>query len=114
VSGRAANGPAVTEPVPLRVLWLAAGFAVWASAFIVLYGLQAIGCAYAWPALVFRLVLGVVLAAHLAALALMIRHTRRRPRERFLDTVTHWTLWAALVSTVVTFVPALALTACIP
>jgi heme A synthase len=102
----------MTEPAPPRLLWLASGFVVWSSAFLALYGLQALGCAYRWPDLVHRGALFALFAAHLVAIGLILRQVRRRPKARFLDTVTLWALWAALVSTVLNYAPALALTAC--
>ena len=102
----------MTEPAPPRLLWLVAGFAVWSSAFLALYGLQGLGCAYEWPDLVHRGALLAVFAAHLLAIALLLRRAWLRPRAQFLDTVVLWSLWAALISTVLTYGPALALTAC--
>jgi hypothetical protein len=103
----------MTEPVPARMLWLVAGFTVWASAFIALYTIQALGCAFDWPFAVHRGVLGAVFAAHLAAIAWLIAKAPREPGREFLSAVTHFTLWAALVSTVVTYGPALLLRACL-
>ncbi len=100
------------EPVPARMLWLVAGFVVWSSAFIVLYSLQALGCAYGWPDLPHRIVLFAVLGLHLAALALLFRRGRERVEGRFLRSVVVLTLWAALAATLLTYTPALALSAC--
>jgi hypothetical protein len=103
----------VTEPVPVHMLWLAAGFVLWSSAFIALYGIQAVGCAYDWPLVLHRAALGLVLVAHLAALGLLIAKAPRERERQFLADVTVWTLWAALAATVLTYSPALALTACL-
>jgi hypothetical protein len=103
----------VTEPVPARMLWLVAGFTLWSTAFIALYTIQALGCAFDWPPVLHRGLLGVVFAGHLVAIALLIVKAPRGPEQAFLSTVTLFTLWAALVSTVLTYGPALALTACL-
>jgi hypothetical protein len=103
----------MTEPVPARMLWLVTGFTVWATAFIALYTIQAVGCAFEWPFAVHRGVLGAVLAAHLAVIAWLIAKAPRDPGREFLSTVAVFTLWAALVSTVVTYGPALLLRACL-
>lgn len=103
----------MTEPVPARMLWLVAGFTLWATAFIALYTIQAVGCAFAWPDLLHRGALGVALAVHLLAIGGLIVKAPRGPERRFLASVTLFTLWAALVATVVTYGPALVLTICI-
>jgi hypothetical protein len=103
----------MTEALPARFLWLAAGFTVWAAAFVVIYTIQALGCAYDWPLLAHRGLLAAALAAHLAVIAAMIAKAPRGRETGFLSAVTIWTLWAALVATVVTYGPALVLTACV-
>jgi hypothetical protein len=107
-------------PVPPRRLWwLVAGFGVWCSALVFLYAVHAIGCAFAWPAGALRLALAVVLLVHLIALAWMWRdHWAAGPdpsvdsTDTFLHTVIVWTLIAALVTTVLTLGPTLALVTC--
>jgi hypothetical protein len=103
----------VTEATPARYLWLAAGFTIWAVAFVVLYTIQALGCAFDWPLLAHRGALALALAAHLAGLAGLVARARRGEAGDFLHVVTLWTLWAALVSTALTYAPALFLTACV-
>jgi hypothetical protein len=103
----------MTEPVPVRMLWLVAGFTLWSTAFIALYTIQALGCAYGWSLLFHRGLLFAVLGLHLAAIAWLIVRAPRDGERRFLSDVTVFTLWAALVATVVTYGPALFLTACL-
>jgi len=56
-------------------LYMALGFAVWAVAFSILYGVQGTGCELGWhqqsigPLSVLRILLIVIWAAHLAILA---------------------------------------------
>ena len=103
---------------PRRLWWLAAGFGVWGSALILLYGLHAIGCAFAWPTGVLKLSLAMVLAVHGAVLVWMWGRLRSGddagpPTSGFLQTVFLWSVYAALAATVLTFVPPLFLTACV-
>ena len=109
------------RPVPPRRLWwLLAGFGVWCSALVFLYAVHAIGCAFAWPAGALRLVLAMVLLAHLIMIGWMWRDRLAGspdaglgPTGTFLHTVIVWTLIAALVTTVLTLGPTLALATCV-
>ena len=103
-----------------RLWWLGAGFGVWCSALVVLYALHAIGCAFAWSAGPLRLGLGLVLLGHLGVIGWMWRdHWAASPdpglgpTDAFLHTVIVWTLIAALVTTLLTLGPALALATCV-
>jgi hypothetical protein len=106
------------RPAPRAVLWLAAGFGIWSSAFVSLYSLQGLGCGLGWPAGVLRTVLALVLLAHLGLLALLVlrflRARRRgwRKQGAFLGPVALWAAWAGLVAMVGTLAPGLVLTAC--
>lgn len=111
------NGPPLS---PRRLWWLAAGFTIWCVALVILYALHAIGCAFGWPAGPLRLSLAVVLLLHLVAIGWLWRYRAKASRDpgperigAFLHTVVLWTLIAALAATVITFGPALLLTACI-
>jgi hypothetical protein len=109
------------RPVPPRRLWwLLAGFGVWCSALVFLYAVHAIGCAFAWPAGALRLTLALVLLAHLIVIGWMWRDRWANSRDpdfgptaTFLHIVIAWTLIAALVTTVLTLGPALALATCV-
>ena len=109
------------RPVPSRRLWwLLAGFGVWCSALVFLYAVHAIGCAFAWPVGTLRLALALVLLAHLIVIGWMWRDRWATspdpgfgPTATFLHTVIAWTLIAALVTTVLTLGPALALATCV-
>jgi hypothetical protein len=108
-------------PVPPRRLWwLVAGFGVWCSALVLLYAVHAIGCAFAWPAGALRLALALVLLAHLIVIGWMWRDRWAAsldpgfgPTGTFLHTVILWTVIAALVTTILTLGPALALATCV-
>jgi hypothetical protein len=103
----------MVEQVPARFLWLAAGFTVWAVAFVVIYTIQALGCAYGWSFAFHRGLLVAAFAAHVALILWMILRAPRGRERRFLSDVTLWTLWAALVATVFTYAPAFFVSACI-
>ena len=103
-----------------RLWWLAAGFAVWCSALVVLYALHAIGCAFAWSSGSLRLGLAMVLFAHLIVIGWMWRDITRAgtdpdfgPTDSFLHGAVIWTLIAALVATAITLGPPLLLATCI-
>ncbi|MEM5294188.1 hypothetical protein VSR82_07575 [Burkholderia sp. JPY481] len=104
---------------PRRLWWLAVGFTIWCLAFVILYALHAIGCAFAWPAGPLRASLAIILLLHLVALGWLWRYravTRDPGPERissFMHTVVVSTLIAALVASVITFGPALLLTTCV-
>ncbi|WP_233804757.1 hypothetical protein [Paraburkholderia sp. HP33-1] len=104
---------------PLRLWWLAVGFTIWCLAFVILYALHAIGCAFAWPAGPLRTSLAIILLLHLIAIGWLWRYraAKRDPGPEqissFMHTVVVWTLIAALAATVITFGPALLLTTCV-
>ena len=99
-----------------RLLLLAAGFALWASAFVVLYGLNAVGCAFEWPQRLQRGLLLTALALHLTALAWLAWHCWQRRRDcsasGFLEYVGLGATVAALAATLLTFAPSVVLTLC--
>lgn len=105
---------------PRSLCWLAAGFGIWSSALAILYALHAIGCAFVWSSGPLRLVLAVVLVAHLTVIGWLWRSlARAEPNPgfgqtgRFLHGVMLWTVIAAFVATVVTLGPSLLLTTCL-
>lgn len=110
---------------PRGLLGLAAGFLLWSSAFLVLYGLHALGCAWGWdaraagPASLLRLALLGAWALHLAlvaALVLLARRLARAPGHgdgaALIGRTTVALSVAALVATVWTGVPVVALPLC--
>src|SRR5690606_39192474 len=59
-----------------HALWsLAAGFTIWSGAFVLLYALQALGCAYGWPH--HRAILLIVYAAALIPLGYLALFPQR-------------------------------------
>lgn len=101
---------------PRRLLLLAAGFILWAGAFLTLYGVNAVGCAFAWPRSLQRGILLTLLALHVAALGLLAwRDWKRRQvldRADFVESVGLGATISALAATLLTFAPSLVLTLC--
>jgi hypothetical protein len=105
---------------PHLLVWLGAGFAVWASALVALYAVQAIGCAFVWPAALLRVGLGAALLVHIAVLAAIWHQLANRPilatnggTRDFLVTISLWATVAAIATTVFTLGPPLLLTTCV-
>lgn len=119
----------MSDQVPAtRVMWLLAGFIVWAAAFAALYSVLSIGCAFGWdrmalagPFSVQRTVLVGLFAVSIAAGWWVIRIAAERRRAAggsglalrpFMETAVWMSAWAALGSTLFSLGPALFLTAC--
>ena len=111
----------ITQVVPPSRLWLLAlGYGIWCSALVLLYALHALGCAFAWPSTALRMVLAVVLFAHLVAIGWMWRAYATRSADAtygatgsFFHAVALWTLATAFVATVLTLGPTLFLAICV-
>lgn len=105
---------------PRRLVWLVAGFLVWASGLVTLYSLQGLGCGLGWQPNATRVVLLVVLAAHLAVLAYFaVRLARARSLGRpapagVLLTIAAWSTYAAAAATLLGLLPPILLSVCIP
>jgi hypothetical protein len=104
---------------PQRLCWLAAGFGLWGSALAVLYAVQAIGCAFGWPAGPVRLGLAALLVAHLIVIGSMWRALAANdPDPIFGETGTLlrraaiWSVVAAFAATALILAPPLLLTLC--
>lgn len=68
----------------IRQLWpLLIGFTIWAVAFVAIYALQALGCAWNWHPVLHRTILAsaalLTLAALAAALAIQLPFFKREP-----------------------------------
>jgi hypothetical protein len=99
-------------------LWLGAGFAVWGSALISAYAFHGIGCAFGWSAGPLRFGLSVLLAFHMAGLAVLWHHlAARRGTEQdtsdFLLSVSLWSNIAAMAATLIVIGPTLLLRPCL-
>ncbi len=93
---------------------LIAGFTLWSLAFVLLYALQALGCAYGWGD-VHR---PVLIAAYLASLAPLVWLALKRPYETgepqtSLSVAALWANRAALAAGVLVYLPVTFATACI-
>jgi hypothetical protein len=109
-------------PVPARsMLVIVMGFAVWSAAFVALYAVNAIGCAFAWPAALQRAVMiGLALAASgtmVAVAGWSLGHWRRaakaaRPAPS-LARIGALASAAALGATVFVFAPSIFVSMCL-
>lgn len=91
------------------LLFLLAGFSLWAAGFVLLYALQVLGCAYGWPA--HRAILVSAFGAVLVPLALL---ARLRPKSSGpLAPVALWLNRAALAAGVLTFLPVVFASTCL-
>jgi hypothetical protein len=110
-----------TRPVPPGQLWwLAAGFAVWCSALVVLYAVHGVGCAFAWSAGPLRLGLALLLLAHLAVIGWIWHRLGGADPSRdfgrtgaFLRIAALWATIAAFATTIFTLGATPLLTLCV-
>jgi hypothetical protein len=99
---------------------LVAGFLVWSSAFVALYGLHAVGCNLGWQApetyaSPLRLALVAVWLLHAAALVWLVLHFRPAAAASsapFLERAAFTLSALALAVTLITGAPILALDLC--
>ncbi|ALA16852.1 MULTISPECIES: hypothetical protein [Chelatococcus] len=109
------------------LLSLAAGFGLWAVAFVVLYAMLSVGCAFGWDRgslvlglslqrLQLLLLLGIFLALHVAlVVGLKARQSRAdAATDRFLRSAARLAAIAALAASVFTYFGAVVLTTCNP
>jgi len=106
--------------------WTIAGFVIWSVAFVTIYGLHGIGCAYGWDAVTVgptnlqRLVqvfLWLAFLPPLLALALWLRRLREQfagdASRRWLTLVGETLAWSGLAATIITFAPTATTSVCI-
>lgn len=102
------------------LLMLGAGFAIWASAFVMLYAMLSIGCRFGWDGIALlpglslqRAQLALILLLHLAAGAALALKLRAGPSGSFVLRAAYLAALAALASSLFTFAPVFALPACL-
>ncbi|MGY6660903.1 MAG: hypothetical protein ACXIVO_01140 [Glycocaulis sp.] len=107
------------------LIWLVAGFTVWAAGFSVLYGLHAVGCRAGWEEAVIaglsanRILLLVTYLGHVALGAMLwfpLNRIARRWEGASADTMRRVAVIvtiAAVISTLWTGAPVLVLEACV-
>lgn len=103
---------------PSRVMLLVIGFIVWSVAFVALYGVNAVGCAFAWPPALQRIVLVALFFAHTVALGWIAYNIMQSPdhggeTHAMLGYAGLGLTLAALGSTVFVFAPSLFLSMCV-
>ena len=92
---------------------LLAGFTVWSGGFVLLYGLQALGCAYDWAYHRIILIAAYILVlVPLCGLALM-RPMKEGEPAHSLSVAAFWANRAALGAGVLVFLPVTFTSACL-
>ena len=102
------------------LLLLAAGFTLWAVAFVVLYAMLSVGCRFGWDGIALagditlqRAQLVMLFLAFAAAGAWLAVRLRVGPRARFLARVAWLAALAASGAIVFSFAPVFALSECV-
>ncbi|KQN71542.1 hypothetical protein [Devosia sp. Leaf64] len=95
------------------LLLLIAGFTVWSLAFVVLYGLQALGCAYGWPNHRWLLIGAYVASLIPLAWLAMGKPVREGEPTTTLSIAALWANRAALGAGILVFLPVTFVSACI-
>lgn len=101
----------MTQSEGRALILLIAGFSLWAGAFVVLYGLQALGCHFGWGAW-HRPLLVATYVAFLTPLAWLAWHGRYEPTSK-LSRAALWTNRAALGAGILVFLPVTFASTCI-
>ena len=83
---------------PASLLLMVAGFAIWASAFSLLYAAQAVGCAVGAEVATHRGIMLLIWALHLLGLITLLLYCRRLPGQG--DGIEGFTRKVAIGSTV--------------
>lgn len=99
---------------------LAAGFTLWAAAFVVLYAMLSVGCRFGWDGIevadgisLQRAQLVALFLAFLAAGGWLAARLHAPPGTPFLDRTAFVAALAALAATGFSFAGVMALTACV-
>jgi hypothetical protein len=115
-------------PRQAMLLLLIAGFAIWGSAFMALYGVLSVGCLLGWeqiglgPASLQRFVLLLIWIVHIVAIGLLLWWTARRLTAQHIDEPNPanfliWAGWGSMVSalgaTIWTGLPILLASSCL-
>lgn len=88
------------------LLLLIAGFVVWSIAFVALYAIQALGCAYHWGTAHRAALIAAYVLSILALAAIALRTPKHAdPSTPMLSQSAIWANWAALFSGVFVFLP---------
>jgi hypothetical protein len=117
----------IAERSAANLLLLCAGLVIWSSAFVSLYAVLSIGCAFGWEAVALgplslqRAALIGIWLLHLAVivgLGAWVRARRRRLTGedglgRFFAGTALWATLVAVAVTLVTYAPILGLSACL-
>lgn len=102
------------------LLLLAAGFTLWAAAFVVLYAMLSVGCRFGWDGIdlaagitLQRAQLVALFLAFLAVGAWLAIHLRTSPRAPFLSRAAYLAALAAFGAIVFSFAAVFTLSECV-
>jgi len=111
-----------------RIAWMMAGFVVWSAAFVALYSVLSVGCAFGWDEILVmgslslqRVVLVALLLVSLGTGWVVVRVSAIHrdaaggaglTLKPFVESVAWLAAWAALGSTLFSLGPVLFLTSC--
>ncbi|UYN99052.1 MAG: hypothetical protein KIT02_14130 [Devosia sp.] len=84
---------------------LVAGFVLWSLAFVLLYGVQALGCAYDWGMAHRPVLIGLYLAFIAAHVVVLRWPATRAEAVPALHQIGRWANMAALAAAVLVFLP---------
>ena len=110
-----------TNVPPRTMLIIVLGFTFWSAAFVGLYAINAIGCAFLWPEESQRMVMiGLTVASSAVALAIavwsILYWMRAKGRQQPVPSIARIGVFgstAALAATVFTFAPSFFVSMCI-
>ena len=95
------------------LILLVAGFTAWSAAFVAIYGLQALGCAYGWPNHRAILIGAYLLSLLPLAWLAMLKPIRSGEAATSLSVAALWANRAALASGVLVFLSVTFASACL-
>lgn len=113
----------MSRRVALPLLLLVAGYAIWGTAFNLLYGLHALGCAAGWhqtalgPTDLLRAALAGAYVLHIGAFAVLLAYQRHAMRSASETGTLHriglWLTASAFLASAAILLPAVVLETCV-
>lgn len=101
------------------LLWLGAGFTLWAMAFVSLYAMLSVGCRFGWHQVELgggvtlqRAQLVAILLFYVIACIGLVRATNSPRNASTLQIAAHWAARAATAAVIFVFAPIFVLSTC--